>query len=82
MGCVKRQAGHDGQSSLTVFTIKKIKQIADFLQYNLLCDVIDYKEADNFKIINRKMLSIFLKRKLSYTKYSINKIINNLNELF
>jgi hypothetical protein len=44
--------------------LENITKIADFLQYDLLCDASQYKYADNIRIINRNLLKQILKEKL------------------
>ena len=68
--------------------------IADYLQYDLLCDALQYKYADNIRIINRNLLTQIIKEKLinseeiikinnflQNTNHEINNIINFCNEI-
>jgi hypothetical protein len=74
--------------------LENITKIADFLQYDLLCDASQYKYADNIRIINRNLLKQILKEKLIISEeiikineflhnanYEINNIINFCNEI-
>jgi hypothetical protein len=58
--------------------LEKITQIADFLQYDLLCDASQYKYADNIRIINKTLLKSFMKDKLVNSD-EINKIYDYLH---
>jgi hypothetical protein len=58
--------------------LEKITQIADFLQYDLLCDALQYKYADNIRIINKDLLKLFMKNKLLNLD-EINKIYDYIN---
>ena len=68
--------------------------IADYLHYDLLCDALQYKYADNIRIINRNLLTQIIKEKLiisdeiikinnflDNSNYEINNIINFCNEI-
>jgi hypothetical protein len=68
--------------------------IADYLQYDILCDALQYKYADNIRIINRNLLKQIIKEKLimsdeiikinnflDNTNYEINNVINFCNEI-
>jgi len=44
--------------------LENITQIADYLQYDLLCDASQYKYADNIRIINRNLFKKMIKEKL------------------
>ena len=68
--------------------------IADYLQYDILCDASQYKYADNIRIINRNFLTQIIKEKLIISdeiikinnfldnaNYEINNIINFCNEI-
>jgi hypothetical protein len=64
-----------------------IIKITDYIQYDILCDIVQYIYAENMRIINREMLKIFMKRKLNSNEYinEINKIIillkkSNIND--
>lgn len=59
--------------------LEKLTQIADFLQYELLCDASQYKYADNIRIINRKLLKSLMKEKLLNSNV-INKIYEYINK--
>jgi hypothetical protein len=61
--------------------LENITKIADFLQYDLLCDASQYKYADNMRIINRTLLKQFLKEKLSISDeiIKINDFLHNAN---
>ena len=74
--------------------LEKITIIADYLQYDLLCDASQYKYADNIRIINRNLLTQIIKEKLiisdeiikinnflDSSNYEINNIINFCNEI-
>jgi hypothetical protein len=74
--------------------LEKITIIADYLQYDLLCDASQYKYADNIRIINRNLLTQIIKEKLimsdeiikinnflDNSNYEINNIINFCNEI-
>lgn len=54
-----------------------IIKITDYIQYDILCDIVQYIYAENMRIINREMFKIFMKRKLNSNEYTneINKII-------
>lgn len=58
--------------------LENITQIADFLQYDLLCDASQYKYADNIRIINKNVLKLFMKDKLVNSD-EINKIYDYLH---
>jgi hypothetical protein len=58
--------------------LEKITQIADFLQYDLLCDASQYKYADKIIIINKTLLKSFMKDKLVNSD-EINKIYDYLH---
>jgi hypothetical protein len=57
--------------------LNELKKDTDYLQYNLLYDIFEYQIADNYRIINKDILKIFLKRNTKYTNYDIDNIINN-----
>jgi hypothetical protein len=74
--------------------LENITLIADFLQYDILCDASQYKYADNIRIINRNLLTQIIKEKLimsdeiikinnflDSSNYEINNIINFCNEI-
>lgn len=63
--------------------LEKITKIADFLQYDLLCDASQYKYADNIRIIDKTLLKAFMKEKLinSDEINKINDYVNNNNNL-
>jgi len=74
--------------------LENITMIADYLQYDILCDASQYKYADNIRIINRNLLTQIIKEKLimsdeiikinnflNNTNYEINNIINFCNEI-
>jgi hypothetical protein len=74
--------------------LENITMIADYLQYDILCDASQYKYADNIRIINRNFLTQIIKEKLiisdeiikinnflDNTNYEINNIINFCNEI-
>jgi hypothetical protein len=74
--------------------LENITMIADYLQYDILCDALQYKYADNIRIINRNLLTQIIKEKLimsdeiikinnflNNTNYEINNIINFCNEI-
>lgn len=74
--------------------LENITMIADYLQYDLLCDASQYKYADNIRIINRNLLTQIIKEKLIIsdeiikinnflhnTNHEINNIINFCNEI-
>lgn len=74
--------------------LENITMIADFLQYDILCDASQYKYADNIRIINRNLLTQIIKEKLimsdeiikinnflDSSNYEINNIINFCNEI-
>jgi hypothetical protein len=44
--------------------LENITRIADYLQYDLLCDASQYKYADNIRIINRNLLKKMIKENL------------------
>jgi hypothetical protein len=58
--------------------LENITQIADFLQYDLLCDASQYKYADNIRIINRNLFKKMIKEKLLKSD-EINKIYDYVN---
>jgi hypothetical protein len=57
--------------------LNELMKDADYLQYQLLYDVFEYKIADNYRIIDKNILKIFLKRNTNYSNYDIDNIINN-----
>jgi hypothetical protein len=61
--------------------LENITKIADFLQYDLLCDASQYKYADNIRIINRNLLKQMLKEKLTISDeiIKINDFLHNTN---
>lgn len=74
--------------------LENITMIADYLQYDILCDALQYKYADNIRIINRNLLTQIIKEKLimsdeiikiniflDSSNYEINNIINFCNEI-
>lgn len=61
--------------------LNKLKKDADYLQYELLYNVLEYKIADNYRIIDKNILKIFLKRNTKYSNYDIDIIINNCMHL-
>jgi hypothetical protein len=60
--------------------IQNIIKISDYLQYDLLCDVMQYKYADNLRIINREILKIIMNRKSSNDV--IEQLIFDLDQLY
>jgi len=74
--------------------LENITIIADYLQYDILCDASQYKYADNIRIINRNLLTQIIKEKLinsdeiikiinflDNSNFEINNIINFCNEI-
>jgi hypothetical protein len=74
--------------------LENITMIADYLQYDILCDASQYKYADNIRIINRNLLTQIIKEKLimsdeiikinnflDNSNFEINNIINFCNEI-
>lgn len=57
--------------------LNELMKDTDYLQYQLLYDVFEYKIADNYRIIDKNILKIFLKRNTNYSNYDIDNIINN-----
>lgn len=45
--------------------LENITMIADYLQYDILCDALQYKYADNIRIINRNLLTQIIKEKIN-----------------
>lgn len=61
--------------------LENITMIADYLQYDLLCDAVQYKYADNIRIINRNLLTQIIKEKLIISDeiIKINNFLHNTN---
>jgi len=57
--------------------LNELMKDTDYLQYQLLYDVFEYKIADNYRIIDKNILKIFLKQNTNYSNYDIDNIINN-----
>jgi len=72
---------HDKYKDMKIINnIIKFKNDCNFLQYDLLCDIIEYKWADNYRIMDKKILKEILTENIINNINYYNDVIN-INEL-